>query len=68
VKTAVLLDAVRPYIAHGEVPGAVVGVLHDDRVCIDAAGTTTTGGSTAWAADTLVRISSNTKPMAAALT
>lgn len=68
MKTAELLDAVRPFMVSGEIPGAVVGVLHDDRMSIDAAGATAPGGATPLGPDTLVRISSNTKPIAAVLT
>lgn len=67
MKAEVLLDAIRPHIDVGEVPGAVVGVLRDDQVSLDAAGMTAPSGGTPMAVDTLVRISSNTKPMTAAL-
>src|ERR1700729_849172 len=63
-----LLDAVRPFLDTGAVPGAIVGVLQDGRVSLDAAGWTSPGGGTAMDVDTPVRISSNTKPIAAALT
>lgn len=63
-----LLDAVRPFVVVGAVPGAVVGVLRDGRVSLEAVGTTAPGGGTAMDVDTPVRISSNTKPIAAALT
>ncbi|MDP9461563.1 MAG: beta-lactamase family protein [Actinomycetota bacterium] len=62
-----LMDAIRPYVDGGEVPGAVVGVLRDGTMSLAAAGTTTPGGGEAMTVDTPVRISSNTKPMAAAL-
>ena len=62
-----LLDAIRPHVEAGEVPGAVVGVLRDGSVSLDAAGTTEPGGGAPMTVDALVRISSNTKPMAAAL-
>ncbi len=67
MKAEVVLDAIRPYIEVGEIPGAVVGVLRDDQVSLDAAGMTAPGDRTPMAVDTLVRISSNTKPMVAAL-
>ena len=44
----------------------VVGVWRDGEVSLDAAGVTAPGGSTPMTADTLTRISSNTKPMAVA--
>lgn len=62
-----LMDAIRPDVAGGAVPGAVVGVLRDGEVLLAAAGTTTPGGEEPMTVDTLVRISSNTKPMVAAL-
>ncbi len=63
-----LLDAVRPHIDAGQVPGAVVGWLRAGRSSVGAAGSTGTGDSGGpLAADTLMRISSNTKPMVAVL-
>lgn len=62
-----VMDALGPYVDRGEVPGVVVGVWRDGEVSLDAAGVTAPGGSTPMRADILVRISSNTKPMAAAL-
>lgn len=61
------MDAIRPHVESGEVPGAVVGVLRNGEVSMDAAGTTEPGGGTPMTVDALVRISSNTKPMVAAL-
>ena len=63
-----LMAAVRPFIDVGAVPGAVVGVARDGVVSMEAAGATGTSGGTAMRVDTLARISSNTKPMAAVLT
>ncbi len=63
-----LIDAVRPLVDAGEVPGAVVGVLHGDEVSLASLGTTEPSGGTAMPVEALVRISSNTKPMVAALT
>ena len=63
-----LMAAVRPFIDVGAVPGAVVGVSRDGVVSMEAAGATGTSGGTAMRVDTLARISSNTKPMAAVLT
>ena len=62
------MAAVRPFVDVGAVPGAVVGVSRDGLVSMEAAGTTATSGGTAMSVDTLARISSNTKPMAAVLT
>ncbi len=63
-----LLTAVRPFIDGGAVPGAVVGVLRDGEVTLDAAGTTAPDGAAPLEVDAVMRVSSNTKPMAAALT
>lgn len=54
-----VLDAVRPHVG-AALPGAVVGVLHRGAVSVAAAG--------ALEPDGVVRISSNTKPIVAALT
>ena len=62
------MAAIRPFIDVGAVPGAVVGVSRDGVVSTEAAGATETSGGTAMRVDTLARISSNTKPMAAVLT
>ena len=64
---ATLADALRPHVDAGEVPGAVVGVLRDGEVSLHALGTTRPGGGPPLAADALFRISSNTKPLVAAL-
>jgi CubicO group peptidase (beta-lactamase class C family) len=62
-----LLETIRPYVDSGQVPGAVVGMLRDGEVALDAIGTTTPGGGPMMTVDTLMRISSNTKPIAATL-
>ena len=67
VTAATLADALRPHVDAGEVPGAVVGVLRDGDVSLDALGATRPDGGRPLAADAVVRISSNTKPLAAAL-
>lgn len=54
-----ILDAVRPHVEAGAVPGAVVGVLDAEGTSLAAAGDLRT--------DAVVRISSNTKPLVAAL-
>lgn len=61
-----LLDAIRPHVDAGDVPGAVVGVLRDGQASVEATGTIA-GVHTPLAGDAVVRISSNTKPMVAAL-
>lgn len=62
-----VMEAVRSYIDRGLVPGAVVGVWRDGDLSLAAAGTTRREGGAPMSADTLVRISSNTKPLLAAL-
>ena len=63
-----VMEAIRPYVDRGDVPGAVVGVCRDGEVSLDAGGATALDGGTPLSVDTLMRVSSNTKPMAAALT
>lgn len=58
---------VRPFVAAGEVPGAIVGVRHHGESTIGAVGATAPAGGEPLRADAQVRISSNTKPMIAAL-
>jgi len=65
--TELLLDAVRPFIDAGKLPGAVVGYLRDDQLSVGAAGSTDLDGGSPLTADALMRISSNTKPMLAVL-
>ncbi len=67
VTTDVLLDAIGSFVASGAIPGAVVGLLRDGRVSLGAAGSMAPGGDSPITVDTLVRISSNTKPMVAVL-
>lgn len=62
-----IVDAVRPQVESGVVPGAVVGILDRGRERVAAIGATEPDGSTPLAADTVMRISSNTKPLIAAL-
>jgi CubicO group peptidase (beta-lactamase class C family) len=68
VTAATLAEALRPHVDAGEVPGAVVGVLRDGDVSLQALGSTRPDGGTPLTVDAVVRISSNTKPLAAALT
>ena len=63
-----VMEAIRPYGEGGEVPGAVVGVWRDGEVSLDAAGAVALDGGAPLSVDTLMRVSSNTKPLAAALT
>lgn len=62
-----ILGAVRSHIDGGVVPGAVVGVLHVGEASVAAAGTTGHGVSEPLRPETVMRISSNTKPIVAAL-
>ena len=65
---ATLAEVLRPHVDAGEVPGAVVGVLRGGDVSLQALGGTRPDGGTPLRADAVFRISSNTKPLAAALT
>ncbi|GAA4896393.1 serine hydrolase [Actinomycetospora straminea] len=51
-----------------DVPGAVVGVRHHGTTSLAATGVTEPGGDVPLRADAVVRLSSNTKPLVAALT
>jgi CubicO group peptidase (beta-lactamase class C family) len=68
VTAATLAEALRPHIEAGEVPGAVVGVLRDGDVSLQALGSTRPDGGIPLTTDAVFRISSNTKPLTAALT
>ena len=59
MKAEVLLDAIRPHVDVGDVPGAVVGVLRDGHASVEAAGTIAPGVRTPLAGYALMRISSN---------
>lgn len=61
------MKAIRPYVDAGGIPGAVVGVVREGKVSLEAVGATARGGGTAMTVDSLVRISSITKPIAVAL-
>jgi CubicO group peptidase (beta-lactamase class C family) len=67
VVAADLLGRVDAFIDAGDVPGAIVGVLRDGEMSLDVAGVRTVGTSSALTVDSPVRISSNTKPLVAAL-
>jgi CubicO group peptidase (beta-lactamase class C family) len=62
-----VIDGIADLVAEGVVPGAVVGVRHAGRTTLAARGTTTPGGDTPLRPDAVVRLSSNTKPIVAAL-
>jgi CubicO group peptidase (beta-lactamase class C family) len=68
VRTQSLIAAVRPFVDAGVVPGAVVGLRERREVTVEALGTTTPAGDDPLLVDAQVRISSNTKPMLAAVT
>jgi CubicO group peptidase (beta-lactamase class C family) len=68
VSTEHLIDAIRPFVEAGVVPGAVVGLRERGEATLDALGTTVPAGEDPMRIDAQVRISSNTKPMLAALT
>lgn len=68
VRAEQLTETIRPLVEAGEVPGAVVGVLHNGEVSVEAVGRCEPGGGVAMPVDALMRISSNTKPMVAAAT
>ncbi|MBB5641049.1 serine hydrolase domain-containing protein [Cryobacterium roopkundense] len=62
-----LIETIRPLVDDGEVPGAVVGVLHGNHRSVAAVGQTEPGGTVAMPVNAVMRISSNTKPMVAAV-
>ena len=62
------MPAIRPLVEAGLVPGAVIGLRHGGETTLDATGTTAPSGQAPLPANSVVRISSNTKPMIAALT
>jgi CubicO group peptidase (beta-lactamase class C family) len=68
VRSEQLIPAVRPFVESGLVPGAVVGVRHRGETTVDSLGVTEPQGIDPLLIDAVVRISSNTKPMIAALT
>ncbi|MDD7936894.1 serine hydrolase [Actinomycetospora lutea] len=62
-----VLAGVAPLVEAGEVPGAIVGVRHRGVTTLATTGMTTPGGDLALGPDAVVRLSSNTKPLVAAL-
>jgi CubicO group peptidase (beta-lactamase class C family) len=63
-----VMFAVGPLVDAGVVPGAIVGLRDHGETIVEALGVTEPGGEEALSVDAVVRISSNTKPMVAALT
>src|SRR5215467_11728344 len=61
-----LRDILQTYVSNGSVPGAVALVAHGDRVEIEAAGSADVAGTSPMARDSIFRIASITKPIAAA--
>src|SRR5438309_1351876 len=59
-------DVMAGYVERGEVPGIVTLVSRRGEVHVDALGTTAVGGSEAIRRDTIFRIASLSKPIAAA--
>jgi CubicO group peptidase (beta-lactamase class C family) len=68
VQAAEVMSGIRDQVAAGRVPGAVVGVRHRGETTVEATGVTAPGAVEPVRADSVVRISSLTKPMVAALT
>ena len=59
---------IRRAVEAGVVPGALVGLRHRGETTVEAIGTTAPDGEQPLGSDAQVRISSNTKPLVAALT
>jgi CubicO group peptidase (beta-lactamase class C family) len=59
-------DAMAAHVARGEMPGAVTLLAHGDAVHVDTLGSTALDGAEPMRRDTIFRISSMTKPVAAA--
>lgn len=59
-------DVLAGYVERGEVPGIVALVSRRGEVHVDAIGTTSAGGDTPVARDTIFRVTSMTKPVVAA--
>lgn len=68
MRAAQVMLAIGPFIEAGVVPGAIVGLRDHGETTVEALGVTEPGGEEALSVDALVRISSNTKPLVAALT
>ncbi len=63
-----LTAEIRRAVEAGVVPGALVGLRHRGETTVEAIGTTAPDGEQPLGGDAQVRISSNTKPLVAALT
>lgn len=63
-----LTAGIRRAVDAGVVPGALIGLRDGGETTVEAIGTNAPGGGPPLAVDAQVRISSNTKPMVAALT
>jgi CubicO group peptidase (beta-lactamase class C family) len=63
-----LQAAMAGFVARGDIPGIVTLVARGDEVQVDALGTKVLGGSEPMRRDTIFRIASMTKPIAAAAT
>lgn len=61
-----LREVLEKHVREGSVPGAVALVARGDRVDVQAAGSADAGGGTPMAPDSIFRIASLTKPIAAA--
>jgi CubicO group peptidase (beta-lactamase class C family) len=62
-----VMSAIAAEVRAGRVPGAIVGVRHRGETTVEATGTTGPGRTDPLRTDSVLRISSNTKPMVAAL-
>jgi CubicO group peptidase (beta-lactamase class C family) len=67
VRAEGLIAAVRPFVEARLVPGAIIAVRHGRETTVEAMGTTAPDGDEPLRVEAQVRISSNTKPMVAAL-
>jgi CubicO group peptidase (beta-lactamase class C family) len=62
-----VMSAIAAEVRAGRVPGAIVGVRHRGETTVEATGTTGPGRTDPLRTDSVLRISSNTKPVVAAL-
>jgi CubicO group peptidase (beta-lactamase class C family) len=67
VHAEALVEALRDAVTAERVPGAIVGVRHHGQTTLAAIGTTTPDGDVPLPVDALLRLSSDTKPLVAAL-
>jgi CubicO group peptidase (beta-lactamase class C family) len=67
-RVADLHTTMNGYVERGDVPGIVTLIAHGDEVYVDAVGMTDLGGKEPMRRDTIFRIASITKPIAAAAT